>query len=101
MVTDVGICPKCGQQTERGFCHRASGIWYIRPEKLRRFTFKDEDLAKAGWRRILPSKAEYFRAYLCENCKYFAVDFSARLDQKQARTLATEKRKTGPGLGPG
>lgn len=88
MKKQVSICPKCNQEMEQGFCHRASGLYYIRPEKLKQFAFKDEDLIKAGFRKILPSKAEYYMAYLCEACGFFCVDFSKSLGRKEANEMA-------------
>jgi hypothetical protein len=83
------ICPKCGEKMERGLSlSKALGLSYISPEKLRHFSFLDEDLIRAGWRKILPSKALYCRSYLCRKCKYYAVDYSQFYDRKQANELA-------------
>jgi len=84
----MNLCPKCGETMEQGFCHRASGLGYIRPEKFQRCGFVDEDLVKAGFRRLLPSKAEYYVAFLCEECSFFAVDFERSLNRREADGLA-------------
>ena len=87
----MSVCPKCGKKMEQGFYLRTSGLWYVRPEKLRRFVFKCEDLVKSGFRKILPSRAEYYLAFLCEECKFFAVDFSKSLNTAEAKKLAAAK----------
>lgn len=83
-------CPQCDQAMEQGFSHRAAGLSYIRPEKFQHFIFKDEDLAQAGFRKILPAVAEYYRAYLCAQCQFYLVDFSKVLSQKEVKQLISK-----------
>jgi hypothetical protein len=56
--------PRCSTALEAGFAAKAMGLSFVAPEKLERFAFLDEDLAKSGLRKLLPSKAEYLRSYL-------------------------------------
>src|SRR5258707_15311902 len=81
-------CPRCGAPLEAGFAAKAIGLSFVAPEKLERFAFLDEDLAKSGLRKLLPSKAEYFRSYLCRSCELYLIDYRTTLDQTQAKQLA-------------
>ena len=82
------VCPRCGAAIEAGFSHRANGLSYVAPEKLAQFVSIDEDLAKAGLAKFLPSKAAYFRSFVCRDCDLYLIDFSETLDRKQAQDLA-------------
>jgi hypothetical protein len=44
---------------------------------------------------LLPSKAEYFRSYLCRSCELYLIDFGTTLDRGQAEQVA--RSLTGPG----
>ncbi|HUY90923.1 MAG TPA: hypothetical protein VMV10_19460 [Pirellulales bacterium] len=81
-------CPRCSAALEAGFAVKASGLSFVAPEKLERFAFLDEDLAKSGLRNLLPSKAEYFRSYLCRSCELYLIDFRTTLDRDQAEQVA-------------
>lgn len=73
---------------EQGFCPKGSGLWYVRPEKVERFAFKDEDLTKSRLQRLIPAKAEYYVAFHCEQCHYYAVDYEKSLSRNEANALA-------------
>jgi hypothetical protein len=79
---------------EAGFAAKAIGLSFVAPEKLERFAFLDEDLAKSGLRKLLPSKAEYLRSYLCRACELYLIDFGTTLDRGQAERVA--QSLTGP-----
>jgi hypothetical protein len=68
-------------------CNPASPILQFRL-KQNNFAFIDEDLAQAGWRKFLPSKAEYFRSFLCRSCKLYVVDYSKSLSRPEAEQAA-------------
>jgi hypothetical protein len=61
---------------------------FVAPEKLERFISIDEDLARSGLRKLFPSKAEYFRSYLCRSCELYLIDYSATIDHAQAKQMA-------------
>jgi hypothetical protein len=81
-------CPRCGAALAAGFSGKGIGLSFIAPEKFERFAFLDEDLAKSGLRKLLPSKAEYFRSYLCRSCELYLIDFGTTLDRGQAEQVA-------------
>src|SRR6266851_7748359 len=80
-------CPRCGTALEAGFAHKAIGLSFVAPEKLERFLSIDEDLARSGLRKLLPSKAEYFRSYLCRSCELYLIDYSSTIDHAQAKQM--------------
>jgi hypothetical protein len=81
-------CPRCGSVLEAGFAHKAIGLSFVAPDNLERFIWMDEDLARSGLRKLLPSWAEYFRSYLCRSCDLYLVDYSATMDHAQAKQIA-------------
>jgi hypothetical protein len=82
-------CPRCGGNLEAGFAHKAAvGLSFVSPEKLRNFIFVDEDLAKAGFQKYLPSIAAYFRCHLCRSCQLYLIDYSVSLNGAQAKQYA-------------
>ena len=81
-------CPRCGAALQAGFAHRTIGLSFVGPEKLEQFVSLDEDLAQAGLRKLLPSRAEYFRSYLCRGCELYVIDFSMVFGHAQAKELA-------------
>ena len=81
-------CPRCSTVLQAGFAGKMIGLSFVAPEKFERFAFLDEDLAKSGLRKLLPSKAEYFRSYLCRSCELYLIDFGTTLDRRQAEQLA-------------
>jgi hypothetical protein len=87
-------CPRCGAALQAGFAAKAIGLSFVAPDKLERFAFLDEDLAKSGLRKLLPSKADYFRSYLCRSCDLYLIDFGTTLDRGQAEQVA--RSLTGP-----
>jgi hypothetical protein len=82
------LCPRCGNVLEVGFAAKAIGLSFIAPERFERFAFLDEDLAKSGLRKLLPSRAEYLRSYLCRSCELYLIDFGMTLDRDQAEHVA-------------
>jgi hypothetical protein len=84
----VENCPRCGGAFQAGFAHRAIGLSFVTPEKLAQFVSLDEDLAKSGLRKLLPSQAEYFRSYLCRGCELYLIDFGTVFGHAQAKELA-------------
>ena len=86
--TTFQMCPRCGKALEAGFAHRAPGLSFVAPEKLQHFIFLDEDVAKSGLGKLLPSAAEFFRSYLCRSCELYVIDFSTTLDRTQAKQAA-------------
>jgi hypothetical protein len=82
------VCPRCGKATDAGFAHKAAGLSFVAPEKLDHFMFLDEDLGRAGWQKLLPSKAKYFRSFLCRSCKLYVVDYSRSLRRAEAEQVA-------------
>jgi len=81
-------CPRCGEILEAGFAHKAPGLSFVAPDKLQHFIFIDEDVAKSGLRKLLPSAAAFFRSYLCRSCKLYIIDYSVSLDRAQAKHAA-------------
>ena len=90
MATNIPIetCPRCQEPTEKGFCHRAKGLSFVSVEKLKSFVSIDEDLAKAGLRKLLPSKAEYYSSFLCRKCNLYFVDYGTSLSSAEAKAIA-------------
>lgn len=89
-MTDLAFekCPRCSGVLQPGFTHRATGLSFVAPEKLEQFVSLDEDLADSGMRKWLPSRAEYFRSYLCRNCELYLIDFGTVLGHSQAKDVA-------------
>jgi hypothetical protein len=81
-------CPRCRESLEAGFAAKAPGLSFVAPDKLEHFVFVDEDVAKAGFRKFLPSPAAYFRSYLCRSCELYIIDYSVSLDRAQANRAA-------------
>ena len=86
--TSLDTCPSCGTATEQGFCHRAIGLSFVAPRKLANLVSIDEDLPKAGYGKFLPSKAAYYRSYLCRACSLYVVDYGTLLRSAEAKELA-------------
>ena len=82
------ICPRCEAKLEAGFAHKGIGLSFVAPEKLNRFISIDEDLANSGLRKFLPSKAEYFRSYLCRACELYLIDYGTTIGHGEAKQLA-------------
>jgi hypothetical protein len=81
-------CPHCGNPLENGFAARAAGLSFVSPDKLERYAFLDEDVSQAGLKKILPSKAEYYRSCLCRSCKLYLVDYGKVYSRSQAEQVA-------------
>ena len=73
---------------EPGFAHKAIGLSFVAPKKLERSISLDEDLAGSGLRKLLPSRAEYFRSNLCRGCELYLIDFGTVFGHAQAKELA-------------
>ena len=86
--TAFETCPRCGGALQPGFAHKALGLSFVSPEKLERFISIDEDLAHSGLRKLLPSKAVYYRSYLCRAGELYVIDYSSTADHGQAKELA-------------
>lgn len=84
----MGSCPRCSSAMQKGFSCRGVGVSFVSAKKLKKFIFFDEDIARAGLRKFLPHKAEYFSAFYCGKCKFFAVDLSKVLSRADAERLA-------------
>ena len=86
-------CPRCGEAMEAGFAHKAAGLSFVAADKLQHFIFLDEDVAKAGWSKLLPSVAGT-SGLLCCSCELYIIDYSSILDRDEA-TLAAESMISG------
>jgi hypothetical protein len=92
----LDTCPRCGEQLEAGFAQKQTGVYFVASDKLNRFIFVGEDLAlSAGLKsrlyglvkKVLPSRAEYFRSYLCRSCELYLIDYSTTIGHAQAKEL--------------
>ncbi|GEM_PF-2374753 len=81
-------CLRCGKALEAGFAHKAPGLSFVAADKLQQFIFLDEDVAKSGLSKLLPSAAAFFRSYLCRSCELYIIDYSVALDRAQAKQAA-------------
>ena len=99
--TTLETCPRCKALTEKGFCHRATGLSFVAAGKLKSFVSVDEDLGKAGLvRKLLPSKAEYFTSFLCRACSLYVVDYGKSLSSAEAKALAKSISNLAPSSPP-
>ncbi|MCE9562168.1 MAG: hypothetical protein K8U57_08955 [Planctomycetes bacterium] len=87
-VPEFTTCPRCSHPFVAGFAAKASGLSFVAPDKFNQFAFVDEDLAKAGLTKLLPSKAKYFRSYLCRGCELYLVDYGTVLSRHEAERVA-------------
>lgn len=85
---DFQTCPRCGNNLEAGFAHKALGLSFVAPDKLQHFVFRDEDVAEAGLSKFLPSAAKFLRSYLCRSCELYIIDYSITLDRADANQAA-------------
>ncbi len=81
-------CPRCGETLQAGFAHKSLGLSFVAPDKLQHFIFLDEDVAKAGFSKLLPSVAAFFPSYLCRSCELYIIDYSHTLNRAQATNAA-------------
>ena len=81
-------CPRCGKTIGAGFAQKAPGLSFVAPDKLQHFIFLDEDVAKSGLSKLLPSAAAFFRSYLCRSCELYIIDYSTTLDRAEAKQAA-------------
>jgi hypothetical protein len=97
-MKSLEVCPGCGAALAAGFAARANGLSFVSADKFEQFAFIDEDLSDSGLlRKLLPSKAEYYRSFVCRSCKLYLIDFSAVLDRAQAECVAeSEVRGASP-----
>lgn len=70
-----------------GFAGKAAGLSFVAREKFERFAFLDEDVSRAGLKKLFPWKAEYFDSYLCRSCELYIIDFSATLNRAEAEQM--------------
>jgi len=80
-------CPRCGEELTAGLAHKSAGLSFVTPDKLQNFIFVDEDVAQAGWSKIFPSAAAFFRSYLCRSCELYIVDYSQAIDRAEASQI--------------
>ncbi len=81
-------CPRCGEALQAGFAHKAPGLSFVAPDKLQHFVFLDEDVAKSGLSKLLPSPAKFLRSYLCRSCELYMIDYSTTLSRAEATQAA-------------
>jgi len=82
-------CPRCETKFEPGFFARTTGLSFAEPGKFENFGFVDEDVSGVGvLRKMLPSKGEWYRSYLCRSCKLYLVDYSQSFDREQVNEIA-------------
>ena len=93
MESSISTCPRCGAALEAGFMAKAAGLSWVSPNKFESVVFLDEDISQAGLKKFLPSKAEYFRSYLCQACKLYLVDYSEAISYAQAKDAAASFQK--------
>ncbi|MDB4671714.1 PF20097 family protein [Pirellulaceae bacterium] len=75
-------CQKCGFEMESGYSAANSSLSWIEKDKFQSFCFVDEDLAKLGWKSLLPATpARYFSADHCSKCKTVVIDYSNTMDR--------------------
>jgi hypothetical protein len=77
-----------GVALQASLAAKAIGLSFVAPDKFERFAFLDENLAKSGLQKLRPSRAEYFRSYLCRSCELYLIDFGTTLDRGQAEQVA-------------
>jgi hypothetical protein len=86
----VSSCPQCGGSLEQGFAARAAGLSFVAPGKLEHQVFLDEDISQAGLKKLLPSKAEYYRSFLCRSCKLYIIDYSRTYSRDDAEEIVRQ-----------
>ena len=72
-----------------------AGLSFVAPDKLKQYAFLDEDLSGAGLTKLLPSKATYFRSYLCRGCELYIIDYSTALGRQDAERVAESLTPSG------
>jgi hypothetical protein len=87
-TVEISTCPRCGNQLDAGFAVRWAGLSFVTPAKFRKHMFVDEDLSRAGLRKLLPWNAAYYESYLCRTCKLYLVDYGETYSRRQAREIA-------------
>lgn len=75
---------------QAGFAVRTTPLSFVATGKLGQVIFKDEDLIKAGWRTLFPSRARYLRSYLCRACKLYVIDYAKSYTRREAENIARE-----------
>lgn len=86
-------CPRCDNVLEDGFAGHAVGLSFISHDKFQKFSFVDEDISNAGWKKFLPSAAEFFDSYLCRSCDLYLVDFSKTLSRPEVEQVIQLRAK--------
>ncbi|MEE2825913.1 MAG: PF20097 family protein [Planctomycetota bacterium] len=74
-------CPQCGDKMVSGFSVANAPISWVEQQQFQSLVFLDRDLSNSGWRKYLPSKAEYFAAERCVLCQVIVIDHSTRMDR--------------------
>jgi len=78
------------------FCNRAAGLSYTDPSQFENFVIKDSDLLKAGFRKLIPWKGEWFKAHICKDCGVYTIEYTKAYSRKDVEALisATRSPKT-------
>ncbi len=77
---------------ELGYSLRNSPLSFVSLEKTRKFVHRTEDLNRAGWKMLLPAKANYDVAYHCRVCKILIVDYSKVISSQEAKAEAASRK---------
>jgi hypothetical protein len=75
------------------FCNRGTGLSYTDPSQYKNFVFKDNDLSKAGFRRLIPWKGEWHTAHICKNCGVYTIEYSQAYTRKEVEALIGGMKK--------
>jgi hypothetical protein len=84
----VGKCPRCGSSLEQGFAVRGVGLSFVEPSKFEQFLFLDEDVSQSGLKKLLPSRAQYYRSCLCRSCRLYLIDYAVIYSRDDAEAVA-------------
>lgn len=80
------------------FSNRASGLSYTDPAQFEHFVFQDIDLSGAGLRKLIPWKAEWHMAHICEDCGVYTIEYKEALSRKEVEAIITDRQKKAPTL---
>lgn len=80
-------CPNCNQEMRLAFSNRASGLSCADPAQFGNFFFMDVDLFGAGLRKLLPWKAEWYRAHRCEVCCVCTIEYGQAYSRREVEAM--------------
>jgi len=86
-------CPSCNSTMDLAFCARASGLSYAKPDDFMNKVFMDEDLSKAGLRKLIPWKGEWHRAHICEACGVYTIQYAVSYSREEVEKLIANQNK--------